>query len=128
MPWLTMGHWGTCPLKFWKFYAFCSCCSLTVKFRKLPKKNMYYIFVYLAVSVLGNRNMNAVSKHGASLRKRMSGFRFLLNPDFLRLANKINYDHGRGPLTVGGFGSLNLLNPLLLRHCMYMYILAYVYL
>src|SRR6218665_2301431 len=48
--------------KFWKFYAFCSCCSLTVKFRKLPKKNMYYIF---AVSVLGNRNMNAVSKHGA---------------------------------------------------------------
>src|SRR6218665_1461100 len=36
--------------------------SLTVKFRKLPKKNMYYIFLHLAVSVLGNRNMNAVSK------------------------------------------------------------------
>jgi len=47
----------------------------------------------------------------------MSGFRSLLNPDFLRLANKITYDHGRGPLTVGGPGSLNLLNPLLLRHC-----------
>src|SRR6218665_550857 len=25
--------------------------------------------------------------------------------------------HGRGTLTVGGPGSLNLLNPLLLRHC-----------
>jgi len=25
--------------------------------------------------------------------------------------------HGRGPLMVGGPGSLNLLNPLLLRHC-----------
>ena len=48
----------------------------------------------------------------------MSGFRFLPNPDFLRLPNKINYDHGRGPLTVGGPGSLNLLNPLLLRHCL----------
>src|SRR6218665_1533266 len=50
-------------------------------------------------ALLGNRNnvMNAVSKHGASLRKRMGGFRFLLNPDLLRLANKINYDHGRGP-------------------------------
>jgi len=35
---------------------------VTVKFRKLPKKNMYYIFLHLAVSVLGNRNMNAVSK------------------------------------------------------------------
>jgi len=46
-----------------------------------------------SVSVLGNRNMN--------LRKLMSWFRFLLNPDLLRLKNKINYDHGRGPLTVG---------------------------
>src|SRR6218665_453824 len=70
-----------------------------------------------SVSVLGNRNMNAISKHGASLRKPVSGFRFLLSPDFLCLANKINYDPGRGPLTVGGPGSLNLLNPLLLRHC-----------
>ena len=70
-----------------------------------------------SVSVLGNRNMNAISKHGASLRKPMSRFRFLLNSDLLHLANKINYDHGRGPLTVGGPGSLNLLNPLLLRHC-----------
>jgi len=46
----------------------------------------------------------------------MSGFRFLLNPDLLHFPNKINYDHGLGPLTVGGPGSLNLLNPLLLRH------------
>jgi len=33
--------------------------------------------------------------------------------------------HGRGPLTVGDSGSLNLLNPLLLRHwllVMYVYI------
>src|SRR6218665_3034712 len=47
----------------------------------------------------------------------MSGFRFLLNPDWLRLANKINYDHGRGAPNGRGPGSLNLLNPLLLRHC-----------
>ena len=31
------------------------------------------------------------------MSKPMSGFGFLLNPDLLRLANKINYDHGRGP-------------------------------
>ena len=31
----------------------------------------------------------------------MSGFRFLLNSGFLRFVNKINYDHGQGPLTVG---------------------------
>src|SRR6218665_2166654 len=68
-------------------------------------------------SVLGNRNMNAVSKHGASLRKPMSGFRIFLNPYILHLTNKINYYHGRGPLPVGGPGSLNLLNPLLLCHC-----------
>ena len=48
--------------------------------------------------------MNAVSKHSISV---------LLNSDFLRLVNKINYDHGRGPLTVGGPGSLNPLNPLI---------------
>ena len=41
--------------------------------------------------------MNAVSKHGVFFRKPMSGLRFFLNPDFLRLANEINYDHGRGP-------------------------------
>ena len=42
--------------------------------------------------------MNAVNKHGASFRKPMSGFRILLNrlTEFLRLANKINYDYGRG--------------------------------
>ena len=45
--------------------------------------------------------MNAVSKRVTSLRKPMSRFRFLLNPDFLRLANKIICDHGRGPLTIG---------------------------
>jgi len=22
------GHWGSCPLEFWKFCAFCSCCQL----------------------------------------------------------------------------------------------------
>src|SRR6218665_1576548 len=75
-----------------------------------------------SVSVLGNRNLNAVGlrKHG-SLNKPMSHarrFQFLLNPVFLRLVIKINYDQGRGPLTVGGPGSLNLLNPLLLRHCL----------
>ena len=47
------------------------------------------------VSVLGNRNLNAVCKHG-SLNKPMS-HGFLLNPVFLRLLIKINYDHGRGP-------------------------------
>jgi len=30
---------------------------------------------------------------------------------------------GRGPLTVGGPGSLNLLNPLLLRHCSALFLL-----
>ena len=46
MPCLTrpMGHWRPSPLKFWKFYAFCSCCSLTIKFRKLPKKNICITF------------------------------------------------------------------------------------
>jgi len=24
---LAMGQWGTCPLKFWKLCAFCSCCQ-----------------------------------------------------------------------------------------------------
>src|SRR6218665_2873312 len=59
------------------------------------------------VSVLRNINMNAASKHGVSLRKPMSGFWFLLNPDFFRLPKKDIFfvDHGREP------GSFNLLNP-----------------
>jgi len=66
--------------------------------------------------------MNAISSHRSSLRKPKSEFRFLLNPGFLRFVNKINYDHDRGPLTEGGPGSLNLLNPILLRHCLVLHL------
>jgi len=28
---IPMGHWGTCPLEFWKLCAFCNCCQLNCK-------------------------------------------------------------------------------------------------
>ena len=33
---LAMGHWGTCPLEFWKFRVFCT--SLTVQISKIAKE------------------------------------------------------------------------------------------
>jgi len=35
---LAIGHWGTCPLKFLKFYAFCSCFQLNCKISKITKE------------------------------------------------------------------------------------------
>src|SRR6218665_4055704 len=47
---LLMGHWGTCPLKFCKFFA--AVANLTVNFRQLHKKNMCYLPVHLDKSTV----------------------------------------------------------------------------
>src|SRR6218665_588076 len=35
---LPMGHWGTCPLEFYKFCAFCICCQLNCEILKIAKE------------------------------------------------------------------------------------------
>src|SRR6218665_2970184 len=82
------GALGHVPSQVLEILCILQLLQLNCKISKIAKENMCYIVVHLAVSVLGNRNMNAVSKHGASLRKQMSGFRFLLNPDFCVLQIK----------------------------------------
>jgi len=49
---LVMGHWGTCPSSYGNSEHSAAIASLIVKFRKSPKKNTYYIFVYHAKNTL----------------------------------------------------------------------------
>jgi len=49
---LAMGRWGMFPPSLGNFMHSAAAASLTVKFRKLPKKNMYYIFVHFARDTL----------------------------------------------------------------------------
>ena len=54
------------------------------------------------MSVLGNRNLNAVSKQKfEKANEPRSRISVSSESCFLRLVIKINYDQGRGPLTVG---------------------------